>query len=91
MLIDYTMLLEHIFVISPAEGTTGKRVKKENREGLAVCKSFRLHLPQGRTVDITVEGSTPNDCYMSALRRATAQYPGWRGIEVIACHDPEDG
>lgn len=60
-----------------------KGMEKEKTEDSTVCKSFRLHLPQGRTADITVEGSTPNDCYMSALRRAAAQYPGWRSIEVM--------
>lgn len=60
-----------------------KGMEKEKTEDIIVCKSFRLHLPQGRTADITVEGSTSNDCYMSALRRAAAQYPGWRSIEVI--------
>ncbi|MFC4673169.1 hypothetical protein [Dysgonomonas termitidis] len=64
-------------------------MKKEKTEDSIVCRSFRLHLPQGRTADITVEGSTPADCYLTAMRRTATQYPGWRSIEVIACYDPE--
>ncbi|MBD8347881.1 hypothetical protein [Dysgonomonas sp. HGC4] len=68
-----------------------KGVKKENTAGLTICKSFRLHLPQGRTTDITVKDSTPIDCYMAVLRWAVAQYPGWRSIEVIpSSHVPQD-
>jgi hypothetical protein len=65
-----------------------KEVKTEETAGPVVSRSFRLYLPQGRSVDITVEGSTPAGCCMAAMRRAAAQYPGWRSIEAIPCHDP---